>query len=94
MHYKDVYVNTQSCTIIILNFCFAVLYFQRIVTRFISKFIHLWFLTDIDECASQPCQNNGQCVDGINRYSCTCEPGYTDTHCETGRKEYNSNKQV
>ena len=51
-------------------------------------------ILDIDECASQPCQNNGKCTDGINGYSCTCEPGYTDTHCETGRKEYNSNKQV
>ena len=58
------------------------------------KMFSIFDILDIDECASQPCQNNGKCTDGINGYSCTCEPGYTDAHCETGRKEYNSNKQV
>ena len=40
---------------------------------------------DIDECASDPCQNGGTCVDKINRYNCECEDGYTGTNCETGQ---------
>ena len=25
---------------------------------------------DIDECASNPCQNGGTCADDVNRYDC------------------------
>ncbi|KAL3858358.1 hypothetical protein ACJMK2_012951, partial [Sinanodonta woodiana] len=39
--------------------------------------------TDIDECASTPCQHGGSCVDGVNRYHCTCVAGFTGSNCET-----------
>ena len=42
-------------------------------------------LLDIDECSSSPCQFEGSCNDGVNGYDCTCEPGYTGVHCQTGR---------
>ena len=32
--------------------------------------------TDIDECANAPCQHSGECTDGVNSYTCTCQPGY------------------
>lgn len=28
-----------------------------------------------DECASQPCLNNGKCVDKINSFHCECPKG-------------------
>ncbi|XP_066265127.1 matrilin-2-like isoform X4 [Branchiostoma lanceolatum] len=37
---------------------------------------------DVDECQSQPCQNGGQCIDGINRYDCQCAAGFAGTNCE------------
>ena len=43
------------------------------------------FPPDIDECASAPCQNGGNCRDQINGYSCLCVPGYTDLQCQTGK---------
>ena len=43
--------------------------------------------SDIDECASSPCQNGSQCVDDINGYTCQCLPGWTGTSCETGKAE-------
>ena len=41
--------------------------------------------TDIDECASSPCQNGGTCTDGVNSYTCTCVAGYEGDNCETGQ---------
>ena len=43
-------------------------------------------LSEINECASSPCQNNGTCVDQIGNYMCHCPPDfYTGVHCETGK---------
>ena len=36
----------------------------------------------IDDCASNPCENYGQCVDSINAYFCMCLPGFTGENCE------------
>ena len=30
------------------------------------------YITDIDECASSPCENGGTCTQGINLYNCSC----------------------
>ncbi|XXT24974.1 pentapeptide repeat-containing protein [Sorangium sp. So ce429] len=32
---------------------------------------------------SNPCQNGGTCVDGVNSYTCTCSPDFTGPSCET-----------
>ena len=47
-------------------------------------FINPYFSSDIDECASSPCQNGGTCIDGINSYTCNCVPGHTGDNCEIG----------
>ncbi|KAK3103561.1 hypothetical protein FSP39_020175 [Pinctada imbricata] len=38
---------------------------------------------DIDECANDPCQNNGSCTDLVNAYECSCAPGFNGTDCES-----------
>ena len=48
------------------------------------KTIYIFFLLDVDECASSPCQNGGTCVDVVNAYTCNCVPGYTGDNCDTG----------
>ncbi|XP_035671149.1 uncharacterized protein LOC118412408 [Branchiostoma floridae] len=37
---------------------------------------------NINECASNPCQNNGLCVDGANSYGCQCTRGFSGANCE------------
>ena len=38
----------------------------------------------MNECCSQPCVNDGTCIDGVNEFICQCCDGYTGTCCETG----------
>ena len=45
----------------------------------------LILFSDINECASQPCEHDGQCEDGVNSFKCHCEAGYTGVRCETGK---------
>uniref|UniRef100_A0A452V7B4 Coagulation factor X n=1 Tax=Ursus maritimus TaxID=29073 RepID=A0A452V7B4_URSMA len=37
---------------------------------------------DGDQCESGPCQNEGQCRDGLGEYTCTCLEGYEGKNCE------------
>ena len=43
-------------------------------------------ILDIDECLSEPCQNSGTCVDGVDIYTCNCTSGYTGDQCETSNR--------
>ena len=36
----------------------------------------------VDECASDPCQNGGQCINGLGQYICACRDEYTGYNCE------------
>ena len=41
-----------------------------------------FYIGDINECASFPCQNQAICDDLINSYSCACLDGFDGGHCE------------
>jgi hypothetical protein len=44
--------------------------------------------TDVDDCASTPCQHGGTCTDlGFFSYSCECTRGWTGTDCEQDVEE-------
>ncbi|XP_022098544.1 uncharacterized protein LOC110983538 isoform X2 [Acanthaster planci] len=45
---------------------------------------------DFEECSSDPCQNGATCVDGINKFSCTCAAGFTGPLCESDVDECGS----
>ena len=49
----------------------------------------LWInFPDIEECASNPCQNKATCNDMVNMYTCLCPPEFTGTHCEAGKIKF------
>lgn len=46
--------------------------------------VSLFYITDANECVSNPCLNGGTCEDLINEYKCVCVAGYQGTSCGTG----------
>lgn len=43
------------------------------------------FISDFDECHSNPCRNGATCVDGFNTFRCLCLPSYVGALCEQGK---------
>lgn len=41
------------------------------------------FVSDINDCESNPCKNGGTCIDGVNSYKCICSDGWEGAYCET-----------
>ena len=37
---------------------------------------------NIDNCASLPCLNSGECIDLIDDYQCNCQTGYIGKNCQ------------
>ena len=46
---------------------------------------------DIDECASGPCLNSGNCINLLNSFSCQCFTGFEGVFCEINKNECISN---
>ncbi|XP_030855719.1 fibropellin-3-like [Strongylocentrotus purpuratus] len=42
---------------------------------------------DINECLSNPCENEGTCTDQSAMYTCTCAAGYEGDNCEMNINE-------
>ncbi|XP_035661621.1 uncharacterized protein LOC118405899 [Branchiostoma floridae] len=41
---------------------------------------------DVDECNSNPCQNNGTCINVVDHYICQCARGWVGVHCQIKEK--------
>ena len=51
----------------------------------VSDIILLIVCTDIDECATSPCQNGAMCNNLETGFVCDCADGYEGDRCETGK---------
>jgi len=54
----------------------------------ISKYSYLTFVIELDECESQPCQNEAACTDLVGSYECSCQAGYAGTVCENSKSNF------
>ena len=46
--------------------------------------VFIIFAADINECESNPCLNNGTCIDRVNGFKCSCPKGLAGDRCERG----------
>ena len=61
---------------------------KSVVTSEVGHLLIIVFITDINECSSNPCINGGSCTDQVNGYACSCQPGYTGRQCQTSKKYF------
>ncbi len=40
--------------------------------------------SEIDECADDPCENGGTCMDRLGYFECQCPEGYIGMACDEG----------
>ena len=55
----------------------------------ISAKISMVIFSDTNECVPDPCENGGQCVNGLGQYLCDCPTQYTGIDCERSKYQYN-----
>ena len=49
--------------------------------------------TEINECETSPCLNNGTCKDKINGFNCSCPQNFVGKRCEIGMRKFKANFQ-
>eukprot|EP01043_Picozoa_sp_COSAG02_P017308 COSAG02_NODE_782_length_17259_cov_36.492599_10_plen_514_part_00 len=42
---------------------------------------------NVDDCAAVPCENQGQCIDGVDSFKCSCADGFTGLTCRVNVDE-------
>ena len=58
---------------------------------FFPDYLFSYLVSDIDYCINVTCKNGGSCVDGLDKYTCSCGAGFSGDHCETGKYRGNQN---
>ncbi|KAL3282925.1 hypothetical protein HHI36_006083 [Cryptolaemus montrouzieri] len=71
--------------------CFCLLKYSNIYSYFLSGDL---CEIDLNECDSNPCLNNGTCLDAVNGYLCRCPSGYSGIHCEIDVAVCNSTNET
>ena len=46
------------------------------------------YFSEINECGSFPCMNDGSCIDKVNGYECKCYSGFEGDDCGTGKDKW------
>ena len=52
------------------------------------NFNYIVIYVDEDNCVTATCLNNGQCIDQVAGYICSCIAGFTGDRCQTGKRKH------
>ena len=53
----------------------------NVLIRHVGNLKNFFTFLDINDCDPNPCQYNGECVDGIANYTCNCVAGIDGPNC-------------
>ena len=88
-YFKTMEQNQRCFTVLCnLNYFNRKLYGRHFVI--VIHYLEIWNdmlfvgIIEINECVSNPCENDGTCTDMEDGYTCACESGFTGTVCQTG----------
>ena len=59
--------------------------YSFLLIGFITTALLIFLFIDIDYCAQNDCKH-GECVDGIDSYTCNCYAGYEGRLCDNGKQ--------
>lgn len=65
-------------------------YILRLLQLLLPNTKYLLCVSDVDDCASNPCHNGATCIDGKGWHLCNCAPGFTGPVCKININECNS----
>ena len=58
----------------------------------LQLFLRVFLCLDINECDSNPCMQNGTCVDQLASFLCTCPAGIIGALCDEGKTSLTANE--
>ena len=76
----DCEFSKQNSSIIWFHYSLTKIY-SHYLRSCITNLSSYKIIQDIDDCQSNPCQNDGQCEDGINSFTCHCSHGFIGHDC-------------
>ena len=78
--------NVFLSLILYFPFTFMTKRFFLSLMFFFFFLFFFFFFSEIDLCASHPCENTGTCKNFRTYYTCSCPPGFQGVNCETGKE--------
>ena len=86
-------MNTLSLLLVayfhFMNILYEILEHQNIIFLLTDYFFMDLFkiFSDINDCTPNACENNGLCVDAVNKFTCDCDgTGHKGDNCETSEQ--------
>ena len=61
------------------------IYNKLLLLLLLNQVVHklrYFYISVVNECLSNPCQNGGMCRNDFKRYICECRPGYVGYNCQ------------
>lgn len=74
-----------------LSHLFSYMHIKLVLLKYpflgLQYYFDFTFPSDIQECLTMPCMNNGRCIDLEDGFRCECSQAYTGEYCQNDANE-------